>query len=312
MAGPAPIARLRRRVLHGAAAGREARAHADFLRRTRGYRAAYFNLTVDFELGWSVARRGDGSNRAEAPERARRARQNLGALLDLCDRFEIPLTFAVVGHLALDACDHPEPPAYAPSWNGGDWYDADPLRGAAGGDRCAADAVAEILARPAGHELGAHTFTHVDLADPETPREVARYELQQSRAALRRHEPALRTHVFPKNHVAHLDLVREAGFSIYRAGEDVRVEHGVEGLWAFPRGVWLSPTVLRPRDVVALARLAADRRHLTNWFFHLYEFGEPDELDRFLRPVFAHLQQERENGRITATTMREIVDDVQR
>src|SRR5690349_22644974 len=166
----------------GSILNRRARQYLEFMRATPGYGTAYFTLAIDFELSWSIGRRGPGStSRAEAVERGRRARRNLPVLLGLCERFRIPLTVAVVAHAALRTCDHREPPPFAPSWVGSDWYALDPHGTIeTEPDYYGADLVAMVLKATPHHELAAHTFTHVDLGDDETTPEVAEFELTEA------------------------------------------------------------------------------------------------------------------------------------
>lgn len=286
--------------------------HLRFLRAAPPYGAAFFNLTVDFELAWSIARRGSSATGRElALERARRARRNLPALLDVCDAYGIPITVAVVAHVALEDCSHAEPPPYAPSWFGRDWYSVDPRSSLAEDvSYYGADLVRAVGEHAVEHELASHGFAHVDLGDDETPAEVARFELTESRRILEALEPDLRSFVFPKNHARFLELVREAGYSIYRAERDVVIERDAAGLWPFPAGLWLSPAAVTPREVLKVVGVAAQQEQVTSWFMHLYEFSRPDELQRYFTPVFAHLRREHDNGRMHVMTMRGIVDAV--
>lgn len=306
------LRRAARLLRHGRTASADVVRHLAWLRSAPGYGAAYFNLAVDFELAWSIARRGDSSTGRELErERSRLARANLPALLDLCDAYELPLTVAVVAHVALERCDHAEPPAFAPSWLGRDWYSLDPRSSLADdADYYGADLVREVVDRPAGHELASHGFAHVDLGDDETPAEVARFELAESRRILERVAPGLRSFVFPKNHASRLELVREAGYSIYRAGRDVAVARDEHGLWPFPMGLWLSPTALTPGDVLRVVAAAQERAQVSSWFTHLYEFESPAQLTRFLTPVFEQLRRDRDNGLVNVMTMEGIVDAV--
>src|SRR5437763_449322 len=67
------------------------------------YDSSYFNLTIDFELAWSRARRGNSvTSTEESVERSRRARLLLPILISLSEKYSIPITFAVVAHVALE------------------------------------------------------------------------------------------------------------------------------------------------------------------------------------------------------------------
>ena len=304
------LRRLARFALRASTGARDVGDHLLFLRSTPAYGLPCFSLALDLELAWSIARRGNSSTgRADELERSRRARANLPALLDLCDEYRVPMTVATVAHLALARCDHPVAPPFAPSWAGSDWYAVDPRSSAAEApDYYAPDSVRSVVERSAGHELASHGFTHVDLGDSETPEVVATFELAESYRILASLDPGLRSFAFPKNHVGYLPQLRQVGYRIYRAAADVRIEPDEHGLWRFPRGVWLSPSAVAPRDVTRVADEAARLGHVTSWFFHLPEFGTPRALERFLRPVFAHLRHQADNDHIRLLTMGGVVD----
>src|SRR3989344_351230 len=69
------------------------------------YSQSYFNLTIDFELAWSRARRGEKvTTKEESLERSRLTRAMLPTLLELSEKYQIPVTFAIVAHVALNDC----------------------------------------------------------------------------------------------------------------------------------------------------------------------------------------------------------------
>lgn len=80
------------------------------------YRAALV-ISADFELAWGWQHvRTTGAARALALAKAAQARRNLPVLFDLFDlfdRYDVPVTWATVGHLFLESCNgngaaHPE------------------------------------------------------------------------------------------------------------------------------------------------------------------------------------------------------------
>ncbi|MBI4615025.1 MAG: polysaccharide deacetylase family protein [Planctomycetes bacterium] len=265
-------------------------------------------LSVDFELAWSRARRGEGStSREESLERARRAREALPALLALCEAYRIPATFAVVAHVALDRCDlHRPPPPFRPGWFGEDWFAACAQEELApGGDIRAPDLVRQILTSPVGHELASHGFSHVDLSDEATTPEVARFEIEESARILRGLDPRVSTFIFPKNRPAHLEALARAGFVAYRTREQAPLSRDPHGLWRFPLGLWLSPEAVSPAEVVSLVELAGRRRGLLGLWCHLYEFEDPSRLRAFFEPVFEAV---RSTSGVKADTMRTVVE----
>src|SRR5262245_21258700 len=85
-------------------------------------------VSIDTELAWGDSHRRDGASGRTYD----REREIVTRLLDVLTRYEIPATWAVVGHLFLDHCDavdgRPHPDIVRPSypWLNEDWYAIDP------------------------------------------------------------------------------------------------------------------------------------------------------------------------------------------
>lgn len=142
------------------------------------------------------------------------ARRGWQRTLSLLDRFELPATWAVVGHLFLDHCDgrhadHPAPP---------DWFARDP-----GGD--APDRrywfgdglVSAIVESPVDHEIACHSFSHQIFGSSAASRQMVDAELAASVEAANTRGLSLSSFVFPRNRIGHRDLLAEHGFDCYRA-----------------------------------------------------------------------------------------------
>ena len=192
-------------------------------------------ISLDAELGWGFHDHG-----ALPAERVAGARGAWRFLVDLFEAHGIPATWAVVGHLFLAECDgvHADHPA------GAEWFARDPggrydPSGAggpaeatagdghgAGADRRSdwfgLDLIDAIRESEPDHEIGSHTFSHVEFGRPDTSREVAAAELRQSVAAAADRGIELESVVFPRNSVGHRDLLRDHGFSSYRGRAPAR------------------------------------------------------------------------------------------
>src|SRR5439155_5436053 len=129
-------------------------------------------ISADFELSWAWR----GWRSAEETRlRAARERRNVSYLVPLLEEYDIPITWATVGHLFLECCErgtdsraHPQMPrpvmttcrAMA-SW-AGDWYAHDP---------CTdyrldplwycPDLIRLILSSKVRHEIASHSFSHI-------------------------------------------------------------------------------------------------------------------------------------------------------
>jgi hypothetical protein len=154
-------------------------------------------ISIDLELAWGMW---DVPSAAYDRRCAEKERAVVGALLALFASRSVPATWAVVGRL-LDASDGvPETAGPAARI----WY--------------APDLVEAIRAAAPGHDVGSHSFAHVYFQ--ELDRERLRADLQAARRIHERHGLPFTSFVFPRNQVAHLDLLAEAGVKVFR-GADV-------------------------------------------------------------------------------------------
>lgn len=148
------------------------------------------------------------------------------ALLDLFAEFEVPATWCIVGHLFLERCQpengvaHPEIVRPRYPWRSADWFDHD-----RGGDErsqplhCAASLVRRIRECPVAQEIGSHSFSHVIFGEPGCSKATAESEVAACRRAAEAWGLSLRSFVFPRNSVGHLDVLRAAGFTCFRGPE---------------------------------------------------------------------------------------------
>ncbi len=125
---------------------------------------AYSCATVDFDV--------------TRPTRFEDNRKGTLALLELADRYAVPLTWAVCGKAAEDDSRS---------------YSA-------------------ILNSSTRHEVGVHTFSHIDATSCTA--EDFRADIERCIGALGRSQP--RTFVFPWNREAHFDVLRDLGFRNFR------------------------------------------------------------------------------------------------
>jgi len=244
------------------------------------YKTSYFNLTIDFELGWSRRRAGrEVTNAEKSLERSRRSIALLPILLELSDKYRVPVTFAIVGQIGVDKV------------NGKDLIEA-------------------IKNTIAHHEIASHSFSHVDFSDEETTKEIAEYEITQSAKFLRQYDSQLRTFIFPNNHPAYLDLIKDAGFNAYRVRENQEVKKDTYGLYQFPLGIWLSPQAFVPKDLIKLINTGISRKQIVNFWCHLFEFDSASQFKSFFESIFAHIESCQKTGKIETLTVRDIIKEV--
>lgn len=124
---------------------------------------ASVTLSIELELGWGQHDKDESD--ICSPDRSAEELY-LEKLLDACDRYELPITFNVVGHLLLNECNGQHS---GPHQKG--WFDADP------GTDTETDPLFYwpnlpelIMDRAPEHEVATHTFSHVlcDEIDDQT------------------------------------------------------------------------------------------------------------------------------------------------
>jgi peptidoglycan/xylan/chitin deacetylase (PgdA/CDA1 family) len=281
-------------------------------------------VSIDTELAWGDAHRGtEGPSRSYDDER-----RVIDRLVGVFDRYEIPATWAVVGHLFLDRCDRdggrPHPDVLRPEypWFDGDWFDVDPCSTrAAAPEYYGRDIVDRIRAAATGHEVGCHSFAHAMAGEPGCSPEAFASDLDACRKAAAVDGVTLRSFVFPRNSVGHLDVLARQGFTCYRgratAQPPVRPERDPSGLWNIPATFLFAPATRRagvPIDVWVLhprARLrqAARRRSLFHVWFHPYNItAAADRALRGIELLAREAARLREQGRLDVVTMGALAD----
>jgi len=183
-----------------------------------------FTISLDFELIWGTL---DLLGVEGFGEQCRIEREVvIDRLLDLFEEFDVSATWCILGHLFLESCEaqdgvkHPELVRPNHSWHPGDWFERDPC-GNIGTDPYfyGADLVRKIRDCKVYQEIGSHSFSHVIYGDNGCSAEAARTDLAACLESAAKLEVNMRSFVFPRNEIGHLDLVKDAGFDIYRGAE---------------------------------------------------------------------------------------------
>ncbi len=184
---------------------------------------ATFVLSLDTEIAWGSFDTPRLSRFASTFDSYRRI---AGRLVDLLDRFQIPATWAFVGHLLLDRCEfsegttHPEVLRPIYSWYPGEWHDHDPATSIEADPWWyGTDILRMVRSASVDHEIGCHTFSHVVFGDPACTAAIARSQLEACKRLHDSHGLSLSSLVFPRNRPAHLDIVAETGIIAYRGRE---------------------------------------------------------------------------------------------
>jgi hypothetical protein len=139
-----------------------------------------FCISIDTELLWG---RKD-LDYAKFIEKTKQERKIIKNLLALFRKYEIPVTWAIVGKL-YEKGDK--------LWSGLD--------------------IINWIKKEKIHELGSHSYSHEDFT--KISARVAQKEFKNPKGL---------SFIFPRNHIAHLDLLKKAGFKSYRAKDKSELE----------------------------------------------------------------------------------------
>jgi peptidoglycan/xylan/chitin deacetylase (PgdA/CDA1 family) len=300
-------------------------------------------ISIDTEMAWGIVHRGS-PNSYHWPEE----RSVLSALLDVFDRYDVPATWAIVGHLFLSGCErrngraHPEivRPDYA--WRDEDWFADDPCEPATPTSKWyAPDLVDDIRARSARHEVASHGFSHVMIGAEGCSAEAFDSELRAAADAARPFDLRLRSFVYPRNSVGHQEVLRRHGYVAYRgarldpfatlpgvvsrlartADQILPTARSVvrpvdeDGLWNFPATARFGIDHRRGDARLWLRQLhrrldhAARHRGLFHLWFHPHNLQRDPELAlRGLAGICERAARLREAGRLDMTTFGGLAD----
>lgn len=289
-----------------------------------------FIISLDTELIW-------GPTKSEYRNLLRKnkeaVRESIDVLINILERYQIPATWAVVGHLFLDSCEKESCLTHKNMVEFGyrkDWYedpytdiDRDPLF-------YGTDIIKKILSSSIDHEIGYHSFSHVVFT--EITKEVAEGELSEAKKIEKEWGIKFKSFVFPRNEIAHLDVLKEHGFTIYReknAGRynpmrsvfihkfqgavDKVIAPPVEpewrdGIWGIQSSMCFYDPQIKS-SVLLRAKIGLYRAIRSKKVFHIFLHPHnllmypslKDDLDKFL----ALVAKKRDEGKIEVMTMSE-------
>ncbi len=272
------------------------------------------SISADFELAW--AWREWGIERAE--EMGLMERRNIPLILELLEDLGIPITFATVGHLFLESCGvkgdgvaHPTMPRphLNRRWQG-DWYQHDPA-----GSLCThpawycPDLIRSIQKSRSPHEIGCHTFSHIEFSPECSNEELVMAEIRESQKAMEEFGIQLRTLVYPFNVMGHqyLTVLSTLGVVAVRH-RDTKLalaypERDSSGVYKIYETMGLRQSKYFDQSAKALILLeeAAKRRLCYHLWFH-----PSDPTERFqtiFHEILGHMARLRKGGELWVATM---------
>jgi peptidoglycan/xylan/chitin deacetylase (PgdA/CDA1 family) len=279
--------------------------------------SAAVSISADFELNWAFrsqpAKQRDQLGITE--------RHNVPYILDLLTEFGVPITWATVGHLFLTACacqgeaphrNMPRPPLNA-RWEG-DWYKHDPCTDLRRDPLWyAPDLIEQIMAAKVAHEVGSHSFSHIDFSPQTSDRELVKREMEECLAGMSNLGLRMRSLVFPFNRMGHSyhDQLHQFGIiAVRHRDEKIRLsypERGAAGVYKLYESMNLrSSNFYQYRDK---AELFIDHAVQQGAAYHLW-FHPSDPRSVFekeFREILQIIQRQRDAGNIWVATMGDLV-----
>jgi peptidoglycan/xylan/chitin deacetylase (PgdA/CDA1 family) len=188
-------------------------------------------ISADFEMAWAW-RYSKGN--VNCLDKGKIERDNFPEIIRTLEKFNIPVTFATVGHLFLDKCSKGEHdwmariPYFDDHWKftNGDWYDHDPYSNYKDAPEWyAPDLIDLVLKSKINHEIGTHSFSHVNLADKNCPASVAEDELKACIEAAKKFNIEFHSIVFPGGLWGNIEILKKYNLKIYRRHIDVDIAY---------------------------------------------------------------------------------------
>lgn len=277
-------------------------------------------VSADFEMAWAFRY----SKRAINPlEMAALERENIPPLLNLFKKYSIPITWATVGHLFLESCrqhDHDwmhRLPYFDEHWKyiSGDWFDHDPRSNAKDNNAWyAPDLIEMILSNPVNHEIGCHTFSHIDCSDKNCPPEVFEDEIVASIEAAAKWDIKLKSMVFPGGTAGNYQILKKHGFEIYRKNIDYDLAYPFRD----KLGLLITPSTSSFGKVfdwsanyyIYRFKKIIDKAIATNTIAHIWLHPSVDKwtIQNVIPNVLKYADNQRSKGKLWVGTMGQIAD----
>lgn len=185
-----------------------------------------FLLDIEVELAWGIIDK--RINLDKLRQTFQRVRTCLDDITQLLEKYNIPVTFAFIGHAILDHCDrkfgipHPEMPRPLYKWMKTDWYANDPCKDviqepAFYGKDITDKIVKYTLNTSISHNFACHSFSHQLFGDHGCSRELADAEVKRSiQLMAENYNIKPYVFVFPRESLGHFDVLNKNGIISFR------------------------------------------------------------------------------------------------
>lgn len=166
-----------------------------------------------------------------------------------------------------------------------------------------------LLSSPTGHEIGAHGYSHREFQS--LTKEEAETELKSLSIGMKKFGLYPKSFIFPKNSVAHLEILEKYGYECYRdrggLSRDSAFIKKIGNLWEIHPSLaidrYTSPFLLKK-----ILDIGINRKIPIHIWFHMRDFGlEPhvinSNLENILEPFFDYVKIKQKEGVLAVETM---------
>jgi len=293
------------------------------------FRQGVVVFSADFEMAWAY--RYSQTQMNNAIKKGLEERNNVPVLLNLFEQYHIPVTWATVGHLFLCRCKgdvngkaHPEMlrPGYFESKNwvfqSGDWYDHDPCTDVQSDPAWyAPDLIELILKSEVNHEIGCHSFSHIDFTYKNCSKSLADSELDACLELAAKKGIKLKSMVFPGGTAGNYESLKEKGIICYRKPTRYHIDIPVVdpyGLVHIPSSLGLD------RDAYGWSKefhITMIKKYLSNTIKHkmLCHFWFHPSMDKwYLNNILPQLLNQvnvfKNSGKLQVKTMGQVAEEI--
>lgn len=286
-------------------------------------------LSADFEMAWAF--RYSKTKGKIAESMGLKERDNVPKLITLFEEYDIPVTWATVGHLFLESCskEHglishhnmPRPPFFENiNWNfsKGDWYQQDPCSNYMDAPAWyAPDLIDQIIKSPVGHEVGCHTFSHIDCSDKNCSTELLQGELEKCIELANKKGIQLRSMVFPGGTNGNYSVLKNLSFICYRKSTIYHIDIPTidkQGLVQIPSSYNLGCTQQKwsAKRYIRMANSFVLKASKHKMIAHLWFHPSMDSwcIENVLPSVLEHIHELKVEGKIEVLTMAQLAERV--
>jgi hypothetical protein len=207
----------------------------------------------------------------------------LPLFVELFENVGIPATFAVRGQL-LDCCD---------------------------------GSIDRLLDSCVAHDIGAHGYSHKQFSHLSCAE--ADYEIGKTTEAIKKLGITPHSFIFPRNTIAHLDILERYGYKCFRSNGGLR--HDAMQIEKIGNIYKFFPSMLLDQDtdltiVKRFLNIGIAKKGPLHFWFHLWNFGKNEKTLRYnvekcLKPFLQYAEQRRQQGLLSFETMDSAVKKIE-